>query len=80
MRGKPFLVAVASFAIVLLGGAAIAGIGTYSEVGNPPNAAYKSQDTQVTPTTLAPEQTTTTRNPSRKRSRKKNRLKRNPKM
>jgi hypothetical protein len=60
MRGKPFLVAVASFGIVLLGGAAIAGIGTYRDVGNPPSATYKSRDTQVTPTTLAPEQTTTT--------------------
>ena len=61
MRGKPFLVAVASFAIVLLGGAAIAGIGTYRDVGSSPSAAYKSDDTQVTPTTFAPEPTTTTK-------------------
>ena len=60
MRGKPFLVAVASFAIVLLGGAAIAGIGTYRDVGSSPTAAYRSDDTQVTLTTLAPEPTTTT--------------------
>lgn len=60
MKGKPFLVAVASFAIVLLGGAAIAGIGTYRDIGSSPGSAYKSEATQVTSTTLAPEQTTTT--------------------
>lgn len=60
MRGKPFLVALASFVIVLLGGAAIAGIGTYRDVESSPTAAYRTDDTQATLTTLAPEPTTTT--------------------
>jgi len=59
MRGKPFLVAVAAFAIVLLGGAAIAGIGAYRDAESPQPAAYESNDTRVPPTTSAPETTTT---------------------
>ena len=60
MRGKPFLVAVAAFAIVLLGGAAVAGIGTYRDAGSSPSAAYTSDDTHVTLTTSAPDPTATT--------------------
>jgi len=60
MRGKPFLVALAAFVIVLLGGAAIAGIGTYWDVESSPAASYTSNDTQVTLTTSAPETTSTT--------------------
>ncbi|GMQ92683.1 MAG: hypothetical protein BMS9Abin12_0160 [Acidimicrobiia bacterium] len=59
MRGKPFLVAVAAFAIVLLGGAAIAGMGAYRDAESSQATVYKSDDTPQTPTTSAPETTTT---------------------
>ncbi|MGI9666281.1 MAG: hypothetical protein ACR2N2_04150 [Acidimicrobiia bacterium] len=69
MRGKPYLVAVAAFVIVLFGGAAIAGVGSFRDQSNDsagvsPYAA-PSTDLDVaewTPTTKAeaPVETTTT--------------------
>ncbi|MFV1970512.1 MAG: hypothetical protein ACC683_05850, partial [Acidimicrobiia bacterium] len=59
MRGKPFLVAFAAFAIVLIGGAAMAGIGTYWNIGSSPTVSAEPDDVQVTPTTSVPKATTT---------------------
>ena len=60
MRGRPFLVAFAAFVIVLLGGAAMAGIGTHWDVGSSSAAPDKTDDVQATPTTSVPKATTTT--------------------
>lgn len=60
MRGKPFLVAFAAFAIVLLGGAAMAGIGTYWNAGSSPAASAAPDEAPMTPTTSVPKATTTT--------------------
>jgi hypothetical protein len=60
MKAKPLLVALAAFVIVLLGGAAMAGIGTYMNSEEPQAADYTSGDTSVTLATTTPKQTTTT--------------------
>lgn len=60
MKGNPLLVAVAAFVIVLLGGAAMAGIGTYVSSQEAGSSAFGSDDTHVTLTTTAPKATTTT--------------------
>jgi hypothetical protein len=60
MKGKPLLVAVATFVIVLLGGAAMAGIGTYASSQESRGYASPSDETHVTLTTTTPEATTTT--------------------
>lgn len=60
MKGRPILVAVAAFAIVLIGGVAMAGIGTYAGSVEPTEYASPSDDADVTSTTAVQKPTTTT--------------------
>lgn len=67
MKGKPLLLAVVTFAIVLIGGAAMAGVGTYWSGGDASMVAYPSGGESATKTTEAAEEikTTTTSEPEK---------------
>ena len=60
MKGKPLLVAVAAFVIVLIGGAAMAGIGIQREAGDETASGYGNADAEATVNEEKPEPTSTT--------------------
>lgn len=64
MKGKPFLVAVATFVIVLLGGAAMAGIGLQMDTRGSSDQTYEAAEREATVTNTAPKATTTTSAPA----------------
>ncbi len=64
MKGKPLLVAVATFVIVLLGGAAMASIGLQMDTRDSSDQAYEAAEREATVTTKAPKATTTTSAPA----------------
>jgi len=68
MKGKPFLVAVAAFAIVLLGGAAMAGIGLQMDTRANSDQTFEAAEQAATATTEPPKEVTTTSQPTEKPS------------
>jgi hypothetical protein len=61
MKGRPLLVALAAFVIVLLGGAAMAAIGAQRDAGGEdPSSAYRAMEPEVIVTPDKPEPTSTT--------------------
>jgi hypothetical protein len=60
MKGKPLLVAVAAFVIVLIGGAAMAGIGIQRDAGTETASSYRNADSEATVHEEKPEPTSTT--------------------
>ncbi len=60
MKGKPLLVAVAAFVIVLIGGAAMAGIGIQRDASTETSSSYRSADSEATLDEETPKPTSTT--------------------
>lgn len=60
MKGKPLLVGFAAFVIVLLGGAAMAGIGFQRDVVSDTPSGYGASEPEATATTEAPKPAVTT--------------------
>jgi hypothetical protein len=60
MKGRPLLVAVAAFVIVLIGGAAMAGIGIQRDASTETGSSYRNADTEATVHEEERKSTTTT--------------------
>jgi hypothetical protein len=60
MKGKPLLVAVAAFVIVLIGGAAMAGIGIQRDAGVASGSTYEEEESETAVNEDKPKPTSTT--------------------